>query len=156
MRTVPVMRAIFGELERWSPAATLVNDTNPTQIVAEAVTRYTRVRCLAICDQTDDDRAHLAAALGLPPAAVELESVGLNHATWSTHCRIEGGDGVERLIAACDDVLASDGVSPRVKPTFRWRSPAPSVAYRTATCSTTTSARPPWPRPRLHRARGRR
>lgn len=115
MRTVPVMRAICGELERWSPTATLVNYTNPTQIVAEAVTRYTRVRCLAICDQTDDDRAHLAAALGLPPAAVELESVGLNHATWSTHCRIAGGDGVERLIDACDDVLASDGVSPRVK-----------------------------------------
>ena len=115
MRTVQVMRATCGELERWSPAATLVNYTNPTQIVAEAVTRYTPVRCLAICDQTDDDRAHLAAALGLPPAAVELESVGLNHATWSTHCRIEGGDGVARLIAAGDDVLASDGVSPPVK-----------------------------------------
>ena len=115
MRTLPVMRAICDELEHWAPHATIVNYTNPTQIVAEAVTRFTRLRCVSICDQSDDDRVHLAAALGLSPTAIELESVGLNHATWSTHCTIEGDDGVALLTQACDDLLASDGVSLRVK-----------------------------------------
>ena len=115
MRTLPVMRAICDELERYAPHATIVNYTNPTQIVAEAVTRFTRVRCVSICDQSDDDRVHLAAALGLSPTAIELESVGLNHATWSTTCTIEGEDGVALLTQSCDRLLASGHVSPRVK-----------------------------------------
>lgn len=115
MRTLPVMRALCAELERLSPTATIVNYTNPTQIVAEAVTRFTPVRCIAICDQTDDDRVHLAAALGVSPAAIELESVGLNHATWSSRCTIAGEDGVERIERAHDAVLAAPEVAARVK-----------------------------------------
>jgi len=115
MRTLPVMRAIADDLRRWAPGATVVNYTNPTQIVAEAMARYTDVPCIAICDQTDDDRVHLAAALRLPPAAIELESVGLNHATWSTVCRIEDEDGVARLLAEADAVRARPDVGARVK-----------------------------------------
>jgi 6-phospho-beta-glucosidase len=115
MRTLPVMRAIADDLRRWAPAASVVNYTNPTQIVAEAMARHTRVPCIAICDQTDDDRVHLAAALGLSPAAIELESVGLNHATWSTVCRIEGDDGIARLLAEADAVRARPDVGARVK-----------------------------------------
>ena len=115
MRTLPVMRVICSELELCAPHATIVNYTNPTQIVAEAVTRSTPLRCVSVCDQSDDDRVHLAAALGVSPTAIELEAVGLNHATWSTHCTIEGVDGVARLTQECDDLLASDHVSPRVK-----------------------------------------
>ena len=115
MRTLPVMRAIAEDLRRWAPGATVVNYTNPTQIVAEAMARYMEVPCIAICDQTDDDRVHLAAALGIPPAAIELESVGLNHATWSTVCRIEGDDGIARLLAEADALRARPDVSARVK-----------------------------------------
>jgi 6-phospho-beta-glucosidase len=115
MRTLPVMRAIADDLRRWAPDATVVNYTNPTQIVAEAMARYTDVPCIAICDQTDDDRVHLAAALGLPPEQIELESIGLNHATWSTVCRIEGDDGIARLLAEADAVQARPDVGARVK-----------------------------------------
>jgi 6-phospho-beta-glucosidase len=84
----------------------VVNYTNPTQIVAEALARFTDVPCIAICDQTDDDRVHLAAALGLPPGGDRARVGGLNHATWSTACRIEGEDGVARIAAAADAVRA--------------------------------------------------
>jgi 6-phospho-beta-glucosidase len=118
LRTIPVLREIAAELERSAPGATLVNYANPTQIVAEAVTRRTSVRCVAICDQTDDDRVHIAHALGVDPHAIELESVGLNHATWSGRCRIEGEDGVARMIAASDAVAARTDVSNRTKRQF--------------------------------------
>lgn len=118
MRTIPVMKAIADEITRWAPDATLLNYTNPTQIVAEALTRHTDIRCIAICDQTEDDRVHIAEALGLSPADIRLEGAGLNHATWSTTCEIEGSDGVERMIHACDHVRARDDVSPRTKRQF--------------------------------------
>ena len=117
-RTLPVIRAVTDEMARWAPDATLVNYTNPTQIVAEAVRRYTDVRCVAICDQTDDDRVHIAAALDVSPSDIELESVGVNHATWSRRCRIEGEDGVARMIAENDRVQARDDVSSRTKRQF--------------------------------------
>lgn len=115
MRTLPVMREIADEMTRWAPGATLLNYTNPTQIVAEALTRHTDLHCIAICDQTDDDRVHLAQALDLAPHEIELASVGLNHATWSTHCRIEGEDGVGRLAREHDRVLARPDVAARTK-----------------------------------------
>ncbi|MDZ7707859.1 MAG: hypothetical protein U5J97_08195 [Trueperaceae bacterium] len=118
MRTLPVVREIADEIARWAPGATLVNYTNPTQIVAEAVNRYTAVRCIAICDQTDDDRVHIAQALDLAPEDVELESVGVNHATWSSRCRIEGEDGIARMIAEHDRVQARPDVSSRTKRQF--------------------------------------
>lgn len=117
-RTLPVIRSVTDEMARWAPGATLVNYTNPTQIVAEAVSRYTEVRCVSICDQTDDDRVHLAAALDVAPGDIELESVGVNHATWSRRCRIQGEDGVERMIAENDRVQARDDVSTRTKRQF--------------------------------------
>ncbi len=117
-RTLPVVRAVTDEMARWAPDATLVNYTNPTQIVAEAVSRYTDVPCISICDQTDDDRVHLAAALDVTPSEIELESVGVNHATWSRHCRIQGQDGVQRMIAENERVQARDDVSDRTKRQF--------------------------------------
>lgn len=129
MRTLPVVRGIVDEMARLAPGATLVNYSNPTQIVAEAVHRYSDVPCIAICDQTDDDRVHIAHALDLDPRDVELESVGLNHATWSRRCRIEGEDGVARMIAEEDRVRARDDVSERTKRQFaltRWYGQVPN------------------------------
>lgn len=118
MRTLGVMRAIADDLAVVAPDAVIVNYTNPTQIVAEAMARFTRVPTLAICDQTDDDRVHLAAALGIAPSAIELTSVGLNHATWSVRCAIEGEDGVARIAAAAETVARRSDVAPRVRRQF--------------------------------------
>lgn len=115
MRTLPVMRAIASEVEAHAPGALIVNYTNPTQIVAEALTRFTGVRSVAICDQTDDDRVHLAAALGIAPSQIDLRSRGVNHATWSSDCRIDGEDGVTRIAAVADSIDGRADVPPRVR-----------------------------------------
>ncbi|MDR9391520.1 MAG: hypothetical protein RI554_05775 [Trueperaceae bacterium] len=117
-RTLPVIRAVTDEMRAWAPGATLVNYANPTQIVAEAVQRHTDVPVVAICDQADDDRVHVAAALDLAPHEVELEAYGVNHATWSSHVRIRGEDGVARMIAEADRVHAREDVSNRTKRQF--------------------------------------
>jgi 6-phospho-beta-glucosidase len=119
MRTLPVMKAIAAEMSQVAPNAVLVNYTNPTQIVAEAVTHFTDVTCISLCDQTNDDQKKILHALDIQPAKVLLESVGVNHATWSTRFLIDGQDGVELMIRHCDRVLDRKDVSSRVKRQFR-------------------------------------
>ena len=118
MRTLPVMRSVAAEVETHAPGALIVNYTNPTQIVAEALTRFTDTRHVAICDQTDDDRVHLAAALGLAPQQLELVSRGVNHATWSSSCRIDGEDGTQRIADAAEATAARSDLTPRVRRQF--------------------------------------
>ena len=119
MRTLPVIKSIVQDIEQVAPGAALVNYTNPTQIVAEAVTHFSDIPCISICDQTRDDQGKILGALNMPAAVVELESIGLNHATWSTRFTIDGEDGVAVMLRHYDAVLARDDVSNRVKRQFR-------------------------------------
>lgn len=119
MRTLPVIKSILDDIQRYAPQAVLVNYTNPTQIVAEAVTHFSQVPCISICDQSREDERKVLEALGMPDSVIELESVGLNHATWSTEFTIDGHDGVDVMASNLDKVLASQDVSERVKRQFR-------------------------------------
>jgi 6-phospho-beta-glucosidase len=119
MRTLPVIRSIARDMQELAPHAVLVNYTNPTQIVAEAVTHFTDVPlAISICDQTKDDTHKLLHALAMPDAVVEIESIGLNHATWSTRFTIDGEDGVSVMDRHFDAVIARSDVSNRVKRQF--------------------------------------
>lgn len=119
MRTLPVIRRILEDMKQYAPDAVLVNYTNPTQIVAEAVTRFSDVPCISICDQTNEDQHKILDAMKLHPQDVTLESIGLNHATWSTRFTIDGEDGLEVMNRHYDAVMARDDVSERVKRQFR-------------------------------------
>lgn len=119
MRTLPVIRSILDDIHRLAPRAILINYTNPTQIVAEAVTHFSDIPCISICDQSRDDAKKILHALNLPNAKVVLESVGLNHATWSTRFTIDGEDGVAVMMRHYDAVMARADVSARVKRQFR-------------------------------------
>ncbi len=119
MRTLPVIKRILADIEQFAPNAVLVNYTNPTQIVAEAVTHFSDVPCISICDQTNDDQHKILHALDLAPQQVHLESIGLNHATWSTRFTIDGEDGVTIMMRHFDKVMAHEDVSERVKRQFR-------------------------------------
>ena len=118
LRTLPVIKSLVAEIERLAPDAVLVNYSNPTQIVAEAVTHFSRVPCISICDQSHDDQKTILHALNLPNAHVILESVGLNHATWSTRFEIDGEDGIGVMMRKLDAVLAREDVTMRTKRQF--------------------------------------
>jgi len=120
MRTLPVIKAITKEMAELAPQAVLVNYTNPTQIVAEAVCHFTDTPVISICDQSDSDLQNILAALGIKkPTEVKYESIGLNHATWGARFQVNGQHGVELMRDAYDTVLAQPSVSDRVKRQFR-------------------------------------
>jgi 6-phospho-beta-glucosidase len=120
MRTLPIIKTITEEMRKLAPQATLINYTNPTQIVAEAVSHFTKVPVISICDQSSSDLKRILTALPIKePRDVKYESAGLNHGAWSTRFQIDGRDGVALMNDACDDVLACPQVPARVKRQFR-------------------------------------
>ena len=119
MRTLPVIQSILSDIQALAPKALLLNYTNPTQIVAEAVTHFSEVPCISICDQTKDDTKKILEAIQMPDASVDLESIGLNHATWSTRFTINGKNGVKVMNRHSETVLANPTVSQRVKRQFQ-------------------------------------
>src|SRR6266568_4901762 len=103
-RSVPVLLEIAGILHRTAPHAWIVNYTNPTNIVTDAVLRHGGARIVGLCDQHVGDLELLARLLRLPYERVEADWLGLNHATWAERLRVDGtelggqlGERLERL-----------------------------------------------------------
>jgi len=90
LRSVPVLLDIVDTLARVAPDAWIVNYTNPTNVVTDAVTRYTDANIIGLCDQWAGDTATWAGLLGLPPGGLEIDWMGLNHCTWAERARLHG------------------------------------------------------------------
>jgi 6-phospho-beta-glucosidase len=97
LRNMAVIRELCAEMEEVCPDAWLVNYANPTNIIGEAVSRFSEVKVMALCDGGKHDAFQVAEALGHSPGEVEFLGLGLNHATWSTRFTIAGEDGVEMM-----------------------------------------------------------
>ncbi len=119
LRTIPVMQELTETMKRVCPGAVLLNYTNPTNIVTQAVTLHTDVPIVGMCDQPVSDARAAATALGMPGARFALETAGLNHANWSARFEIEGGDAVAMMREALDRVLDDPAVTGRIKRLFR-------------------------------------
>jgi 6-phospho-beta-glucosidase len=102
LRTVPVMLEIARELERVAPEAWLINFTNPSGLVTEAVQRNSGVKCVGLCNVPIETQMDLAAALKVAPDEVELDWVGLNHLGFIRRVMVRGEDWLPRILARLD------------------------------------------------------
>jgi 6-phospho-beta-glucosidase len=96
-RSVPVLLRIASLLQRVAPAAWIVNYTNPTNVVTDAVLRHSGARIVGLCDQHVGDQALWAKLLGWPAERLEADWTGLNHATWAKRVRLDGHDASAAL-----------------------------------------------------------
>ncbi|MGE5592737.1 MAG: 6-phospho-beta-glucosidase [Betaproteobacteria bacterium] len=99
LRTVPVALDIARDVERIAPDAYLINFTNPSGIVTEAVTRYSGVQCIGLCNVPISMQRMIAAALGVDPRSVKAEFVGLNHLSWARKVTVNGVDVTHDLLS---------------------------------------------------------
>lgn len=89
LRSVPEALKVARAMRRGAPDALLLNYTNPTNVVTQALTELGAdgVRVIGLCDQSDEDLGALAQALGLPAEGFRFRCNGLNHATWYSELR---------------------------------------------------------------------
>jgi len=95
LRTIPVMLDIAKRIERLAPDAWLVNFSNPSGIIAEALLNHTKVRMIGLCNCFINMKA--AAAKNLGTADFDYDYVGLNHLGWITSITVNGEETLERL-----------------------------------------------------------
>ncbi len=110
LRTIPVILEICREMERLSPQAWLINFTNPSGIVTEAVTRHSRARVLGLCNNALNMQHWLAGAFGVAPEEIYIEFAGCNHLLWGNRVFCHGADVTAEALAK----LAGDA-SPNMK-----------------------------------------
>ncbi|MBX5464423.1 MAG: 6-phospho-beta-glucosidase [Clostridia bacterium] len=84
LRTVPVALELAADVRRRAPQAWLVNFTNPSGLVTEAIRRHEpRVRAFGLCNVPLGLQRGVARALGVAEERVRLRTIGLNHLSWS-------------------------------------------------------------------------
>ena len=88
LRSVPQALRVAETMKAVAPDALLLNYTNPSNIVTQALVDRGGVRVLGLCDQSEEDMHSLAAAMGDAGEAISFRCSGLNHATWYSELRI--------------------------------------------------------------------
>ncbi|MGI9252823.1 MAG: glycoside hydrolase [Thermomicrobiales bacterium] len=115
LRSLHVMRRIVEDVQAVAPKATIFNYTNPVNIVAQAVTQFSDVPLISLCEGPIIYTGELAEAAGLDPAKLRADCIGLNHASWSVRQEYDGQD-VMPLLAEAWERRKDD---PELKPSTR-------------------------------------
>jgi len=115
LRTVPVVLDIAERVRRTNPGAWIVDFTNPVGIVTRALLQAGH-KAVGLCNVAIGFQRKFADRLGVSPADVHLDHVGLNHLTWETGVRLGGPEGenvLPKLLAEHGDAIAADLRLPR-------------------------------------------
>ncbi|MDW4905854.1 6-phospho-beta-glucosidase [Streptomyces sp. ADMS] len=115
LRTVPVVLDIAKRVRRTNPDAWIIDFTNPVGIVTRALLQAGH-KAVGLCNVAIGFQRKFAALLGVTPADIHLDHVGLNHLTWETGVRLggpEGEDVLPRLLTEHGGRIADDLRLPR-------------------------------------------
>lgn len=89
LRTIPAMLEIARDVGKHNPSAWIVNYTNPTGIVAEAVAKHTKAKFAALCGGGRHPGNMLYKAFGIDHSRVRYDFFGLNHFNFSYNITID-------------------------------------------------------------------
>ncbi|HEC23310.1 MAG TPA: hypothetical protein ENI95_10385 [Chloroflexi bacterium] len=92
LRTVPVVLELCRAVEEAAPDALMLNLTNPSSFIQYAISRYTDVNVVGICDSPVWLMGAVAGLLGLPPEELTIRYSGMHHFGWVTGVRWQGRD----------------------------------------------------------------
>jgi 6-phospho-beta-glucosidase len=112
MRTVPVVLEIAERARELADGAWIVDFTNPVGIVTRALLDAGH-RAIGLCNVAIGFERMLAPLLGVEPARIVVDQVGLNHLTWVRAVWLDGHDALPGLLEAHGDALAAEVELPR-------------------------------------------
>lgn len=117
LRTIPVILDICKDIEEVCPNAWLINFTNPSGMVTEAINKYTNVKCLGLCNVPIHMKMTFADVLGVKPEDLFVEYVGLNHLVWARSIWLDGKNITKDLINEMTDF---ESLSMKNIPAIAW------------------------------------
>jgi len=96
LRTIPALIKIVHLMEKCCPDAWLINFSNPSGMIAEALLNYTNVKMMGLCNVPINMIDGIRRQMNLPNA--EVEYLGLNHFTYVTKIIDNGVDYLDEAI----------------------------------------------------------
>ncbi len=118
-RTIPVILDICKDMKELCPDAWLVNFTNPSGIITEAVLKYTDIKVIGLCNVPLGMISMVAEMYGVSSDRIYIEFGGLNHLVWGRKIYKDGIDVTKETL----DML-KDGKTFTMKniPDLKWGS----------------------------------
>lgn len=98
LRTIPVMLKIVKLMEEHCPNAWLINFSNPSGMIAEALLNHTNVKMMGLCNVPINTIDGIKRAMNLPNANIEY--MGLNHFAYITKIEANGKDYLQEALEA--------------------------------------------------------
>lgn len=99
LRTIPEILEIADDMLRLCPDAWLINFTNPSGMVTEALLRYSPFkRVIGLCNVPIHMERSIAQILEVEPSRIHIRFAGLNHLVYGTKVFLDGKDVTEEAI----------------------------------------------------------
>lgn len=102
LRTIPVMVEMAREMAELSPNGWMINFTNPSGLIAEAVNRHSKARSIGLCNVPITLQSRLAELLNVDRDQIVMDYFGLNHLTWIRKVFLDGKDVTRKVM---DEIL---------------------------------------------------
>lgn len=118
IRTIPVILDICKDMEELCPDAWLVNFTNPSGIVTEAVLKHTNIKTVGLCNVPVNMDMAVSEVLNIPRNSYIFSAAGLNHFVWGRHVWHNGKDRMPELLEKM--ILGEDKFTPSNIPAYPW------------------------------------
>ena len=111
-RTIPVMLNVARRMEALSPDGWIINYTNPTGLVTEAVTRNTKAHIAGFCSGGIFPKMWAKEAMGISYDRVQYDYAGLNHMNFISNITIDGRPVTKEEFDKMAE--ANDAVNPEI------------------------------------------
>lgn len=117
-RTIPIALDICKDMEELCPDAWLLNFTNPSGMVTEAVLKYSKIKAVGLCNVPVIMQKGVARTLDTSENKVVMQVAGLNHMIWARKILLDGKD---RLSFVINEIISgNDQLVPQNIPPFAW------------------------------------
>ncbi|MCX7943712.1 MAG: 6-phospho-beta-glucosidase [Deltaproteobacteria bacterium] len=90
MRTIPIVLEQCRVYEKYAKNAFVINFTNPSGLITEAILRHTDMKCIGLCNIPMNLKMDIANHFNVSPEKIELDYIGLNHLGWVRSVKING------------------------------------------------------------------
>ncbi len=114
LRTIPPILDIAHEMESSASDGYLINFTNPSGIITEALIRHSSIRSVGLCNIPICTIMDCVKFMGCAMEDVELDYVGLNHLAWVRGFSVAGQDVTEKTMAAFYEAAGEEWEEPEV------------------------------------------
>jgi 6-phospho-beta-glucosidase len=109
LRTIPAMLELAADMVHICPDAWLINYTNPSGIIAEALGRHSQAQFVGLCSGPKGWTEAILELMGVDPARANVDWIGLNHLGFAVRVWVNGQDATDRAIDAVAGHWSVDG-----------------------------------------------